>query len=113
MMSPQIHPTMVKHPNRSNPGRAKEQKDETVDSYDHFKTLIESNARMRPTNMPRQQLGQIMANCRRCAPPRVIAWQWVLAGDFETWSGAYPRQAAGKCVESATRSRRRLNDRHR
>src|SRR6516164_6849344 len=27
--------------------------------------------------------------------PRVIAWQWVL-GDFETGSGAYPRQAAGK-----------------
>jgi hypothetical protein len=52
---------------------------------------------MRPTNMPRQQLGQIMANCRRCAPPRVIAWQWVLAGDFETWSGAYPRQAAVNC----------------
>src|SRR5262252_1632932 len=64
---------------------------------------------MRPTNMPRQQLGQIMtpdgggtledsglANCRRCVPPRVIAWQWVLAGDFETWSGAYPRQAARK-----------------
>ena len=59
---------------------------------------------MRPTKMPRQQLGQIMtpdcsgaledsglANCRRCALPRVIAWQsGALPAISKTGSGARP-----------------------